>query len=91
MPVQENVTDEELLRRLRRVEGQVRGVARMVEEKRYCIDVANQVSAARAALGQVAMLVLHRHLNSCVKRAMGEGRGEALTDEFIESLQLLIK
>jgi len=91
MPQRKEVTDDQLRARLGRVEGQVRGVSRMLDEKRYCIDVVDQLSAARAALAQVAMLIMHRHLNSCVKRAVMEGRGEATTDELIASLKKLVK
>ncbi len=87
----ENVKDEELIGRLAKIEGQVRGVAKMLEEGRYCIDVVNQVSAVRAALAKVAMLITHRHLNNCVKRAMAEGRGEQITDELIHSLARFVK
>src|SRR5919106_6532663 len=57
---------EQLLRRLARVEGQVRGVARMVEEDRYCIDVLTQVSAARAALEEISLGLLDGHARNCV-------------------------
>jgi len=55
---------------LRRIEGQVRGVARMVEEDRYCIDVVNQVEAVRAALAKVETDLLRQHLGHCVRHAM---------------------
>ncbi len=89
--MEETVTDEALLNRLRKVEGQVRGIIRMVEEERYCIDVVNQITAARGALARVAMLVTHRHLNRCVKQAMAEGRGEVLTAELMDSLKKFVK
>ncbi len=60
--MEETVSDEALLSRLRKVEGQVRGIIRMVGEGRYCIDVVNQITAARGALSRVAVLVMHRHL-----------------------------
>ena len=61
------------LARLSRIEGQVRGVARMVEEDRYCIDVINQVRAVRAALDQVEQEILHDHLQHCVAYAFHGG------------------
>lgn len=65
---------DELLTRLGRVEGQVRGVARMVEEDRYCIDILTQISAIRAALDRVAMGVLDGHVRHCVVGDHGPGR-----------------
>jgi CsoR family transcriptional regulator, copper-sensing transcriptional repressor len=68
---------DEYLKRLRRVEGQVRGIARMVEEDQYCIDVLTQVSAATKALQSVALGLLEEHLGSCVVEAARAGGAEA--------------
>ncbi|MFV0458898.1 MAG: metal-sensitive transcriptional regulator [Actinomycetales bacterium] len=65
------------LRRLRRIEGQVRGLQRMVEEDVYCIDILTQVSAATRALQSVALGLLDDHLEHCVARAAAEGGPEA--------------
>ena len=64
-------------RRLRRIEGQVRGIARMVEDDEYCIDVLTQVSAATKALQAVALGLLEDHLGHCVRDAVSEGGTEA--------------
>ncbi len=64
-------------KRLRRIEGQVRGIARMIEEDKYCIDVLTQVSAVNSALRAVALNLLDEHLNHCVTRAVAEGGDEA--------------
>jgi CsoR family transcriptional regulator, copper-sensing transcriptional repressor len=64
---------EDLLKRLRRAEGQVRGIARMIEEDTYCIDVLTQVSAATKALETVALALLEDHLSHCVAEATAEG------------------
>lgn len=64
---------EAILKRLRRVEGQVRGIARMVEDDTYCIDVLTQVSAATKALQSVALGLLDEHLGHCVRHAVAEG------------------
>jgi len=61
------------LKRLRRVEGQVRGIARMIEDDKYCIDVLTQVSAATKALEAVALGLLDEHLKHCVTEAVAEG------------------
>lgn len=64
-------------KRLRRIEGQVRGIARMIEEDKYCIDVLTQISAVNSALRSVALNLLDEHLNHCVTRAVAEGGTEA--------------
>ncbi|MGB8022617.1 MAG: metal-sensitive transcriptional regulator [Candidatus Nanopelagicales bacterium] len=62
-----------MLRRLARIEGQVRGLRRMIEQDTYCIDVLTQVSATTRALESVALLMLHDHLTHCVTDAIAEG------------------
>ena len=66
-----------VLRRLRRIEGQVRGLQRMVDEEAYCIDVLTQVSAATRALESVALELLGDHLDHCVREAVARGGPEA--------------
>jgi DNA-binding FrmR family transcriptional regulator len=66
-----------VLRRLRRIEGQVRGLQRMVEQDSYCIDVLTQISAATRALESVALELLGDHLDHCVRAAVAEGGSEA--------------
>jgi CsoR family transcriptional regulator, copper-sensing transcriptional repressor len=68
---------EAVLRRLRRIEGQIRGLQRMVDEDAYCIDVLTQVSAATRALESVALELLGDHLAHCVRQAVAEGGHEA--------------
>jgi CsoR family transcriptional regulator, copper-sensing transcriptional repressor len=65
------------LRRLRRIEGQVRGIARMIEDDKYCIDVLTQVSAATRALQNVALGLLEEHMSGCVVDAAKAGDAEA--------------
>jgi len=60
----------EALRRLRAIEGQVRGLQKMVEEEKYCVEIMTQISSVRAALNQVGMLVLKRHVEHCVVEAV---------------------
>jgi DNA-binding FrmR family transcriptional regulator len=74
----------EVQRRLRRIEGQVRGVHRMVDEDAYCIDVLTQISAATKALQAVALALLDDHLNHCVADAIGEG-GAAAQEKVAEA------
>ena len=80
---------EQLLNRLRRVEGQVRGVARMVEEERYCVDVLTQISAIQRALDRVALGLVSDHTRECVIGASGE-KQEERTEELLEALDRLV-
>jgi DNA-binding FrmR family transcriptional regulator len=89
--MEKSITNEQLLARLSRVEGQVRGISRMLDEGKYCIDVVNQITAARKALEKVALLVIQRHVNSCVRDAMAEGRGEEITEELVNSLDKFMR
>ncbi len=75
---------DEYLQRLRRIEGQVRGLARMIEEDKYCIDILTQVSAANRALQSVALGLLDEHLRHCVTHAVAEG-GETATAKIREA------
>ncbi|MBX3100551.1 MAG: metal-sensitive transcriptional regulator [Salinibacterium sp.] len=75
---------EVILKRLRRAEGQVRGIARMVEEDTYCIDVLTQVSAATKALESVALSLLEDHLTHCVAQATAEG-GDVAREKILEA------
>ena len=68
---------EQYLARLRRIEGQARGLQKMVEEEKYCIDILTQVSAMTSALQSVALGLLDEHLNHCVVRAAAQGGDEA--------------
>jgi CsoR family transcriptional regulator, copper-sensing transcriptional repressor len=67
----------DIAKRLARIEGQVRGVARMVDEGRYCIDILDQVSAITKALQQVSLRLMHDHLGHCVADAVHHGGAEA--------------
>jgi DNA-binding FrmR family transcriptional regulator len=71
------ITKDQLLARLRRVEGQVRGISQMVESDRYCIDVLTQISAVTKALQSVAVGLLDDHLRHCVAEAVAAGGKEA--------------
>ena len=86
------MTDENkgrLLNRLNRIEGQVRGIARMVEEDRYCIDVLTQVQAVRAALARVETEMLKNHLDHCIEAAITGGDADDQRRKASELIQLL--
>jgi DNA-binding FrmR family transcriptional regulator len=72
-----------LLKRLNRIEGQARGVAKMVEEDRYCVDVLTQIAAIQSALDALAMQLLASHTNGCVRSAIRSGDGDAAVDELM--------
>ena len=81
---------KDLLNRLSRIEGQVRGVRRMLEEERYCIDILNQVSAIQAALNAFNRVLLTDHIKSCVVDDIRAG-DEEVVDELCAALQKLMK
>ena len=75
-----------LVKRLHRIEGQVRGLERMVEEDRYCIDVLTQISAVTSALESVALRILYDHVQHCVADALASGDQEAAQEKSRELL-----
>ncbi|HTT82367.1 MAG TPA: metal-sensitive transcriptional regulator [Rhizomicrobium sp.] len=80
-----------LLGRLSRIEGQVRGIAKMMEEDRYCIDILNQIAAVKAALRRVEVEVLKGHAAHCVAHAIKSGNTRVQTDKFNELVELFSK
>jgi DNA-binding FrmR family transcriptional regulator len=85
-----SATKDQLLARLGRVEGQVRGVRRMVEEDRYCIDVLTQISAAQAALDKVALGLLDDHARHCVIEGPDAKKGDR-TEELMAAVARLMR
>jgi len=84
-------TKKSALNRLRRIEGQVRGIARMVEDDRYCIDVITQVQAVRAALGRIEQEVLKDHVATCVEHAIQSGNAAEQRRHVTELLDVIDK
>lgn len=82
-------TTIECKKRLSRIEGQVRGLAKMVDEGRYCIDVITQVAAIRAALRKVEELVLHDHVAHCVEHAIASGDAKGQREKVAELIHVL--
>lgn len=84
---------DDLLKRLRRVEGQVRGIARMVDEEQYCIDILTQVSASTKALQNVALILLDDHIAHCVVDAAAQGgtEGSEKLKEASEAIRRLLR
>lgn len=73
-----------LVRRLNRIEGQVRGIARMIEREEYCVDILQQTAALRAALDAVAILVLEDHVQGCIRTAAEQGDADRYVDEVVD-------
>ena len=83
---------EKLRNRLRRIEGQVRGVQRMIEEEAYCVDVLTQISSYIAASEKVAALVLRDHMDHCVREAVADGsKADAKIAELAEAVERFVK
>ena len=80
---------EQLNKRLARIEGQVRGVSRMVDEDRYCIDIVTQISAVRAALRRVEEEVLRDHVSHCVERAISSGSKADQREKIAELMAVI--
>ena len=76
-----------LVTRMRRIEGQARGIARMVEDGRYCIDIMQQIASLRAAADAAAIVLLRDHLAGCVREAVQSGGGPHKIDEVVEAVR----
>lgn len=87
----DDVTRAKVLTRLRRVEGQVRGIARMVEEDKYCVDILDQVTAATAALDRVGVALLGNHVRGCVRDAVSTPHGDEKVEELVGVIQRFLK
>lgn len=81
----------DIQKRLRRIEGQIRGITQMVDDDRYCIDIIHQIHAARAALGRVEDAILHQHAQTCVQAAIQSGDSGAQSEKIDELIDLISK
>lgn len=82
---------QKVMNRLKRIEGQVRGIQKMVEEDRYCMDILVQISAIQSALKQVGLSITERHMNHCVAHAIQSGDGQEMIDEMMSVLRQISK
>jgi CsoR family transcriptional regulator, copper-sensing transcriptional repressor len=82
---------DQLQARLRRVEGQVRGISRMVDEDRYCIDILTQISAIQAALDKVALGLLDGHARHCMVEGAAEGKTDEMASEMMAAVGRLMQ
>lgn len=86
-----NDTKKEFLVRLSKIEGQIRGISKMIKDDKYCIDIINQITATRRALDKVAMMILKKHINSCVTNAINAHQGDDIIEELIDVIDKYIK
>ena len=82
---------DDLLSRLRKMEGQVRGLQRMIEEDRYCLEVVQQINSLTSAAREVSMLVIEDHLKGCVSTAVREDEGDAAIKEMVHVLRRALR
>jgi len=88
-PYQEDANN--LLSRLRKIEGQVRGVQKMIQEDRYCVDILAQFSSIKAALSKVELALLESHARGCVADAIRENHGDEPLDELMQVIRAFVK
>ncbi len=91
MSRQMKLQQEATIKRLNRIEGQVRGISRMIEEERYCIDILQQLRAVKSALARVEDAILKDHSASCVEKAIASGDADEQRRKFGELVDLLSK
>ncbi len=82
---------DKLIPRLKKIEGQIRGIARMVESGRYCIDIIQQLTAARKALDQASLQIMRGHIDSCVSDAISKRDGTKKIDELMQTIHRFVK
>lgn len=82
---------KQLLNRLKRVEGQVRGIHQMVENDRYCVDILHQISAIQSAMNKVSLALLEDHTHHCVVKAIKGQNGEAAIKELMDVMKTMTK
>ncbi|MBO1625046.1 transcriptional regulator [Bacillus cereus] len=82
---------EQIMNRLKRIEGQVRGIQNMIENDRYCVDILVQISAINAAMKKVGMGILKNHTNHCVSNAIKDGNGDEAIEELMKVFERFSK
>lgn len=82
---------EVLIKRLKRIEGQVKGIQNMVEEERYCVDILTQISAVRSAVNKVGTIILENHMKGCVTESIKEGNSEDMIQELMATINKFVK
>lgn len=80
-----------LLDSLKTVEGQIRGIYKMVEDDRYCVDIMVQLAAVKAGINKIGLSILESHTRGCVSRAIQEGKGDRYIEELVDILSKFVK
>jgi DNA-binding FrmR family transcriptional regulator len=88
---QKTETKEDILKRLRRIEGQVKGIHKMIEEDKYCGDILTQVAAVRAAINKVGGLILEKHSLTCIENAASSEDKKKALNELAKTMQSFMK
>jgi len=78
--------NEAIIKRLRRIEGQVKGIQKMVEEEKYCGDILIQIAAVRAAMNSVGGLILENHMKGCLKNYLDGAAGDEVLDNLVDTM-----
>ena len=86
-----NESKKDVFERLKKIEGQVRGIEKMVDDKRYCIDILTQIAAVRRALDGVSMLLMKGHVETCVSNAIKADKGAPMIEELIDSVERFVR
>jgi DNA-binding FrmR family transcriptional regulator len=82
---------ENLLKRLKRIEGQIKGIQRMIEDEKYCVDVLIQIAAVRAAINKVGLIIFENHTRGCVSSALESGDRDKVINELTNVLVKFVK
>ncbi|MCX7922176.1 MAG: metal-sensitive transcriptional regulator [Clostridia bacterium] len=82
---------QDIIKRLKRIEGQVKGIQRMIEEDKYCVDVLTQIAAIRAAINKVGGIILEKHSKKCMQTAVSAQDKEQIVEELISTVQKFLK
>lgn len=86
-----SASKDDILKRLNRIEGQVKGIQRMIEEEKTCVDILTQVAAIRAAINKVGGLMLEKHSKECMLNSLDSENKEQVLDELINTIQKFLK
>jgi DNA-binding FrmR family transcriptional regulator len=84
-------TKEDIIKRLRRIEGQVKGIQRMIEDDKHCVDILTQVAAVRAAINKVGSVILEKHSMICIENAVSTEDREKALQELVKTMQSFMK